>query len=422
MQQSQPTMEPAARTSLNVEALRRDFPILTRTMRGKPFIYLDNGATSLKPQSVIDEEVRYYTELSANIHRGVYEFSEEASECYDQTRGIVARFLNAPSEREIVFTKSATESSNLIAYGWAMKNIKQGDEICISEIEHHANFVPWQALAERLGATLRLIPIDPGDASLDLSDLDRLINDRTRLVGITAMSNVTGYMPPIERILARARAVGAVTVVDGAQWVSHAEVDVQKLDADFLIFSAHKMCGPTGVGVLYGREALLNEMDPFLFGGDMVLRVRKEKTVFRKAPEKFEAGTPNIAGVMAFGKAIEYLQNVGMKAIHEHEQDLLRYMVERASEIDGLVSYGPADLSTRGGIFSFNVGDAHPHDTGNILDEDGIAVRTGLHCAHPLMQALGIPGTVRASFYLYNTRAEVDRLIESIHRVRRIFS
>ena len=412
----------AQSAALDVSRIREDFPILKRTMNGKPFVYLDNGATSLKPQAVIDAEVGYYTELGANIHRGVYEFSEKASALYDQARNKVAGFIGARDPRQVVFTKSATESVNLIVYGWALKNIKPGDEICVSEIEHHANFVPWQMLAERCGATLRFIPMLPAEGTLDLSQLDQLINERTRVVAVTAMSNVTGYIPPVELILRRARAVGAITVVDGAQWVSHTAVDVESLDADFLVFSAHKMCGPTGVGVLYGREQLLEEMDPFLFGGDMVQRVRKEKTVFKQIPDKFEAGTPNIAGVIGFGSAIDYLLGVGMDAIHAHEQQLLAYALQEASSIDAVITYGPSDLLLRGGILSFNVGDAHPHDTGTILDEDGIAVRTGLHCAHPFMHALGIPGTTRASFYLYNSKQDVDRLIASVRRVAEIFA
>ncbi|TVQ40704.1 MAG: cysteine desulfurase [Spirochaetaceae bacterium] len=412
----------ADRYSLDVARIRGDFPILKQTMNGKPFVYLDNGATALKPEVVIDAEAGYYRELGANIHRGVYQFSETASALYDGTRTKVAGFIGAPDPRQVIFTKSATESVNLIAYGWALKNIVQGDEICVTEIEHHANFVPWQALAERTGATLRCIPLNPADGTLDLTGLDGLVNERTRLVAITAMSNVTGYMPPVAPVIARAKAVGALTVVDGAQWVSHSSVDVKTLDADFLVFSAHKMCGPTGVGVLYGREQLLEEMDPFLYGGDMVLRVRTDRTVFKEIPDKFEAGTPNIAGVIGFGSAIDYLLDIGMDAIHAHEQHLLSYAVEQMAAIDGVVCYGPTDLSTRGGILSFNVADAHPHDTGTILDQDGIAVRTGLHCAHPFMHALGVPGTTRASFYLYNTREEVDRLVQSVRRVREIFA
>lgn len=411
-----------AAPTIDVEKIRQDFPILKRTMRGKPFVYLDNGATALKPQAVIDEEVRYYTELGANIHRGVYEFSETASALYDGARDTVAGLIGASNPRQIIFTKSATESVNLIVYGWAQKNIGQGDEICVTEIEHHANFVPWQALAERVGARLRFLPLNPDTGLLDLGKLDELINERTKVVAVTAMSNVTGYIPPVEAVLARAKAVGAVTVVDGAQWVSHTAVDVEALQADFLVFSAHKMCGPTGVGVLYGREQLLEEMDPFLYGGDMVVRVRTDKTVFKEIPDKFEAGTPNIAGVIGFRRAVEYLLDIGMDAIHAHEQQLLAYALDQMSDLDGVTCYGPTDLNVRGGILSFNVGDAHPHDTGSILDEDGIAVRTGLHCAHPFMCALGIPGTTRASFYLYNNHEDIDRLVQSVRRVREIFA
>jgi cysteine desulfurase/selenocysteine lyase len=411
-----------APAALDTDRIRRDFPILSRTMRGKPFVYLDNSATSLKPQSVIDTEMSYYTEMSSNIHRGVYEFSERASMLYDGARERVAQFIGAPQSSHVIFTRGTTESINTVAYGWGLKHLGPGDEVVVSEVEHHANFVPWQTICERTGATLKFIPADPTDGTLRLDELDSIITERTKLVGITAMSNVTGYMPPLERIISRAKAVGAVALVDGAQLVSHQAVNVAELGADFLAFSGHKMCGPTGVGVLWGRSEVLEDMDPFLLGGDMIVKVRRERTTFKDLPERFEAGTPNIAGVIGLTAAVDYLESVGMEAIHEHERRLLSYALERAAAYDDITVYGPEDVSIRGGVFSFNVADAHPHDTGAILDQEGIAVRTGFHCAQPLMQVFGVPGTTRASFYLYNTASEVDRLFEGIDRVRSVFA
>lgn len=407
--------------TLDTQYIREDFPILSRTMRGKPFIYLDNSATSLKPQSVIDAEVEYYTQLSSNIHRGVYEFSERASMLYDETRRRVARFINAPEDSHVVFTRGTTESINTVAYGWGLKHLSPGDEVVVSEIEHHANFVSWQQIAKRTGAVLKFIPADPADGTLVLDELESIITEKTRVVAITAMSNVTGFTPPIERILSRARECGAITLVDGAQLASHRAVDVSELGADFFAFSGHKMLGPTGVGVLWGRSEVLEDMDPFLLGGDMIVKVRKERTTFKDLPERFEAGTPNIAGVIGLKAAIDYLESVGMDAVHRHEQQLLSYALDRAGEYEDLTVYGPSDVSARGGVFSFNLEGVHPHDTGAILDQEGIAVRTGFHCAQPLMQVFGIPGTTRASFYLYNTFSEIDRLFEAIARVRNVF-
>lgn len=412
----------APSSDLDVDRIRRDFPILKREMRGKPFIYLDNSATSLKPQQVIDAEMHYYTDLSSNIHRGVYEFSEQATIEYDDARAKVRRFIHAPESGHVVFTRGATEAMNIVAFGWGRKVIQEGDEIVLSELEHHANFVPWQRLAEEKGATLKFIPMNPEDATLDLADLESLITDRTRVVAISAMSNVTGYMPPLERILAVARARGAVTVVDAAQLASHHPVNVTELDCDFLAFSGHKMCGPTGVGVLYGKTELLEQTDPLLYGGDMIVKVRKDRTTFKELPDRFEAGTPNIAGVLGLGAAIDYLNEIGMDAIHRHEQALLAYAEEQVRAMDGVTVYGSSELSLRGGILSFNLEGVHPHDTGAILDQEGIAVRTGFHCAQPLMQVLGIPGTTRASFYLYNTTHEIDRLVAGIRRVQKVFS
>jgi cysteine desulfurase/selenocysteine lyase len=391
-------------------------------MRGKPFVYLDNSATSLKPQQVVDAAVHYYNDLSSNIHRGVYEFSEQATSEYDNARAAVRRFINAPDESHVIFTRGATEAMNVIAFGWGRSHIGEGDEIVLSDLEHHANFVPWQMLADERGATLKFIPVDVETGTLDLTGLDELITDRTKVVAISAMSNVTGYMPPVERILAAAKAHNALTVVDAAQLASHHPVDVAALDCDFMAFSGHKMCGPTGVGVLYGKTEALEETNPFIYGGDMIVKVRKHRTTFKDLPERFEAGTPNIAGVIGLGAAVAYLDSIGMEAIHRHEQALLEYAEEQVRALSGVTIYGPTDLSLRGGILSFNVDEVHPHDTGAILDQEGVAVRTGFHCAQPLMQILGVPGTTRASFYLYNTFEDIDRLVGGIQRVQRVFA
>ena len=401
---------------LDVSKIRQDFPILSRTMNGKPFVYLDNGATSLKPQTVIDAEVRYYTELGANIHRGVYEFSEKASALYDQARSKVAGFIGARDARQVVFTKSATESVNLIAYGWALKNIKPGDEICVSEIEHHANFVPWQMLAERCGATLRFIPLLPAEGTLDLSELGQLINERTRVVAITAMSNVTGYMPPVEVILTRARAVGAITVVDGAQLVSHSAVDVESLDADFLVFSAHKMCGPTGVGFLCAAPERLEEIEPVYGGGEMIARVEETGATWADIPHRFEAGTPNIAGVIGMGAAFRYLADLGMETVRQREEVLTRAALERLRAVPGLQIVGAA--RDRAGVIAFALDGAHPHDVAQLLDRDGIAIRAGHMCAQPLLRRFGHAALNRVSLSFYNREDELDVLAASLARIR----
>lgn len=408
--------------SFDVEAIRRDFPILQSQMRGKPFIYLDNGATSLKPQVVIDEIVRYYTTMSANIHRGVYEFSETATIAYDSARDSLSRFINCPSDGQVIFTHGSTESSNMVMYGWARKNLREGDVVVTTEMEHHSNLVPLQELCRSTGATLAFIPIDTESGQLDIPEFLAALSPNTKLVAITGMSNVTGYMPPLRRIIDAAHEVGARVLVDGAQYVSHHPTDVAELDCDFLIFSGHKMCGPTGVGVLYAKRDALEEMDPFLYGGDMIQKVRRESATYNTIPERFEAGTPNIAGVLGMGRAAEYLMEIGMESIHAHERELVRYAIEKTTGYPGLTAYGPTDPAVRGGILSFNLGDVHPHDVGAILDMEGIAVRTGFHCAQPYMNCLGTFGTVRASFYLYNTAAEIDALVESLAKVKEVFA
>lgn len=411
-------------TALDVERIRADFPILSRTMRGKPLVYLDNGATSLKPQSVIDAEVDYLTNISANVHRGVYELSERATVLYDESREKLRRFLNAPDADQVVFTKSATEASNLIAHGWGRKLLTGGDEIVVTELEHHANIIPWQEVARATGAQLRFVPLGEG-GWFDEESVASVLSDRTRLVAITGMSNVTGYRPPVKRIVEAAHTHGAIAVVDGAQLVSHATVDVQDLGVDFLTFSGHKMCGPTGVGVLYGRAELLDEMDPLLYGGDMIVRVHKDRATYKPAPDKFETGTPNISGAIAIGAAVDYLTAVGMDAIAEHEHALISYAIERLSEVSGLEMIVPRGRDGEpvhgGGIVSFTVDEIHTHDVGAVLDAQGIAVRTGYHCAQPFMRMLGINGTVRASVYLYNTMSDIDALVDGLAKVKEMF-
>ncbi len=406
----------------SVEAIRRDFPILSETMRGKPLVYLDSAATSLKPQAVIDAEVEYLTKISANIHRGVYELSERATLMYDRARETIKAFLGVREDGEVVFTKSATEASNIISRSWGLKFVGADDEIVVSELEHHANIIPWQEVAKSTGATLRFVPLS-ADGSFDLEAVESVLSNRTRAVAITGMSNVTGFCPPIKEIVAAAHAAGAVVIVDGAQLVSHAPVDVAALDVDFLTFSGHKMCGPTGIGVLYGKRDLLNAMDPFLYGGDMIVRVKKDRATYKEAPDKFESGTPNISGAIGLGAAIDYLSSIGMDAIHEHEESLLRYARERLLDVSEVELIGAGDSGmAAGGIVSFTFGDIHSHDIGAILDSEGVAVRTGMHCAHPFMRFLGVNGTTRASFYLYNTRSDVDQLVRALDRVRETFA
>jgi cysteine desulfurase/selenocysteine lyase len=403
------------------ERLKTDFPVLRQSMNGKPLVYLDSGATSLKPQSVIDSEIGYLTNLGATIHRGVYEFSQRATEQYDQTREKLATFINAAESAEIIITRSATEASNLIARSWGEKYLKPGDEIVTTEVEHHANIIPWQEIGRKTGAALRFVPIGPG-GEIEIDAVRSVLSEKTRLVAVTGMSNVTGYMPDVAAIASAAHEFGALVVVDGAQLVSHHPVDVQKLDIDFLTFSGHKMCGPTGVGLLYGKRKHLEAMDPFLYGGDMIVRVKRDIATYKPIPDKFEPGTPNISGVIGLGAAVDYLSNVGMETVAEHEASLVSYAREKLSALPDVVLYGPQDGRASGGLVSFNVGDTHPHDVGTILDAEGIAVRVGFHCAQPFMRYLGIHGTVRASFYLYNTRADIDALVAGVQRVKETFS
>ncbi len=406
---------------LDVEVIRKDFPILSEKMRGKRFVYLDNSATALKPRQVIDAVTHYYTKWGVNIHRGSYQFSEEASVAYDEVRDKAARFINAPDDSHVIFTSGTTDSTNLIAYAWARKVLKEGDEILVTETEHHANLIPWQETARAVGAALKFIPLAE-DGSFILDDLDSLLTEKTRFVAVTGMSNVTGYISPVKKITGAAHAKGAVVLVDGAQLVSHTSVDVKDLDCDLLVFSSHKMCGPNGVGVLYGKGKILKEMDPFHYGGDMILKVWKDRSTYTDLPGRLESGTPNIEGVLGFGAAIDYLESIGMDRIHRWEQELLAYAMEKLKGFPDITLYGPRDLSIRGGIISFNIDGVHPHDVGAILDSRGVAVRTGFHCAQPMMRVLGAAGTVRASIYLYNTREDIDIFIDSLEGIKDIFA
>jgi cysteine desulfurase/selenocysteine lyase len=398
-----------------------DFPILARTTsRGKRLVYLDSAATSQKPQRVIDALVTYYSEYNANIHRGVYEIAARATDAFEASRRSVARFVNADS-REIVWTRNSTEAINLVSYSWGLQNLRRGDVILTSQIEHHSNLVPWQLLAEKTGAKLRFIPVDERGA-LVLDDLDRLL-DGAKLLAISHVSNTLGTITPLERIVPRARAAGATILVDGAQAAPHFAIDVRALDVDFYAFSGHKMLAPTGIGVLYGKRALLEAMPPFLAGGDMIRTVEYERTTFNDLPWKFEAGTSNIADAIGMGAAVEYLQEIGMGWIREHERELTGYALERLAPLEsrGLSIYGPKDAALVSGVLSFNFGDVHPHDLASILDTEGVCIRAGHHCTMPLMERMGWPATARASVYLYNTKDDIDALAAGIEKAAAVF-
>ena len=404
----------------DVEAVRAQFPILTRQVHGKPLVYLDSTASSQKPQAVIERLATYYAQGNANVHRGVHTLSEEATAAFEASRAKVARFINAASSKEIIWTRNATEAINLVAYSWGSANLKPGDEVLITEMEHHSNIVPWQLACQRTGATLRHVPVDDeGFLRLDL--LPTLLTPRTRLFAFTAMSNVLGTIVPVAELTAAAHAVGALALVDGAQSVPHLPVDVQALGADFLVFSGHKMCGPTGIGVLYGRRQLLEAMPPFMSGGDMIKEVHLDASRWNTLPWKFEAGTPAIAEAIGLGAAVDYLDNLGMPAIQAHEHALVTYAMQQLQQVEGLRILGP-DADHRGGVVAFTLGDIHPHDLAAILDGEGIAIRAGHHCAQPLHDRYGLPASARASFYLYNTAAEVDQLVAALDKAREMFA
>ncbi len=405
----------------DVNEIRKDFPILDRKIHGKPLVYLDNAATTQKPRQVIDALVHYYEHYNANIHRGLHTMAEEATAAYEESRVKAGRFINAEHpEQEIIFTRNTTESINLVANAWGRKFLKPGDEIVFSAMEHHSNLVPWQLIALATGATLRFIDIDES-GHLENGDVLAKIGERTKVVAMTQMSNVLGTINAIKEIAALAHRFGAIVLVDGAQSVPHMPVDVREMDCDFLAFSSHKMLGPTGVGVLYGKRDLLNAMDPFLGGGEMIKRVTLEASTYADLPHKFEAGTPNIADVIAFGAAIDYLEDLGMDAVREHERTITQYAIDRLRETEGVRVYGPLDASERGGAVAFNYRDLHAHDLSQVLDQHGIAIRAGHHCAQPLMRRLDVVATARASFYIYNREDEVDALIEGIVASDRIF-
>lgn len=402
----------------SIEAIRADFPILQREINGKPLAYLDNAATSQKPLAVLQAMDDYYRLRNANVHRGVHTLSEEATALYENARGRIARFINAPSSKQVIFTRNATEAVNLVAYSWGLDALKPGDEVLITQMEHHANIVPWQIIAARTGATLRYVPLDAqGTLRLDL--LDELLTERTKLFAFVAMSNVLGTINPAAELVARAHSVGALALVDGAQSVPHLPVDVQALNCDFLVFSGHKMCGPTGSGVLYGRRELLETMPPFMGGGDMIREVRLEGSRWNTLPWKFEAGTPAIAEVIGLGAAVDYLTSLGMDFVQQREHELVSYAMEQLGRVEGLRILGPGP-DQRGGAVAFTLGEIHPHDTAAILDAEGIAIRAGHHCAQPIHDFYGIPASARASFYFYNTFDEIDRLVMALDKVHSV--
>ncbi len=402
---------------LDVDRIRKDFPIFAED---SPIAYLDSAASSQTARCVIEAMDGYYQSYRSNIHRGIYRISEEATAAYEEARQKVARFINARRSSQIVFTRNATESINLVAYSWGSANIRRGDEILLTVMEHHSNLLPWQLLAERTGASLRFIEVSDGGL-LQLDDLDQVLTERTKLVAITHVSNVLGTINPVERITAAAHSVGAKVLIDAAQSVPHLPVDVQALDCDFLAFSGHKMCGPTGIGALYGKRELLEDMPPFLGGGSMIRAVQRERSTYADVPARFEAGTPAIAEAIGFGHAADYLEGVGLDAVHVHEQKTIDYAHQKLNEIDGITIYGPKPRY-KAGVFTFNLEGVHPHDLAGILDTAGVAIRAGHHCAQPLMQHYGVIATARASFYLYNTMEDVDRLYDGILKTRNLLT
>lgn len=400
--------------------LRKDFPILQTKMNGRPLVFLDNAASSQKPNSVIDSIYRYYREENANIHRGVYALSQKATEKYEKTRIKISQFFQAYCAKSIIFTRGTTESINLVAQAWGRENVYPGDEIVLSHVEHHSNLVPWQMLAQEKGAVLRFIPLNR-DFQYDLTGLTSTITSKAKIVSVSQMSNVTGTIFDVEPIIQRAHEVGAKILLDGAQGACHIPTRLKAMDVDFYAFSGHKMLGPTGIGVLYGKEEILERMQPWMGGGDMIERVDLESSVYAHLPAKLEAGTPNIAGVIGLGYAIDYLAEVGLDAIHNHEMALMDYALELLRDIPGIEFYCTSDRDRRGGVLSFNLSGVHPTDVGSILDEEGIAIRTGHHCCQPFMRSRDIQGTCRASFYLYNTREDVEALAMGLRKVQKLF-
>jgi len=404
---------------MNIEKIRNDFPTLHQEVFGHPLVYLDNAATTQKPQSVIDAVRHYYEKDNANIHRGVHSLSERATKDYEATRVTIREFFNANSTKEVIFTRGTTESINLVASSWGNANVKAGDEILVTHMEHHSNIVPWQMLCERTGATLKVVPMNEA-GELDMHAYVELLSKRTKLVGIVHMSNALGTINPIQSMIEQAHAVGAKVLIDGAQSAAHIPTDLQALDIDFYATSAHKMYGPTGVGVLIAKQDILEAMPPYQGGGDMILMVTFDKTQYNELPHKFEAGTPNIAGVIGFGAALKYIQNIGFEAIIKREKELLVYATKKAESFEGLRQIGTA--KDKACVLSFVLDGVHPHDLGTILDREGVAIRAGHHCAMPVMQFYKVPATARASFSIYNTEAEVDALFEALEKARDMFA
>ena len=409
-------------TDSSFENIRKDFPILTRTVRdNKPLVYLDNASTTQKPNQVIDAITDYYRNHNANIHRAVYALAEESTEAYENARDKIANFVNIKNRQELIFVRGTTEAINLVAYAWGRPHINEGDIIVTTEYEHHSNIVPWQLLTQEKRANLEYIGMDD-DGQLILDDLDKyLATGKVKLVTFSLMSNVLGTITDAEKIIAKCKAAGVPTLIDGAQAVPHMKVDLETLGCDFFAFSGHKMLAPTGIGVLWVRKSVLQTMSPFHGGGDMIREVHKYETTWNDLPYKFEAGTPNIADVIGFGAAIDYLSKIGMDNVRQHEIELTKYAVEEFSKVPGLQIYGTKDITKRGGVISFNFADVHPHDVAQIIDEEGIALRSGHHCAQVLMERLNVAATSRASFYIYNTKADVDALIDSLNTVAKVF-
>ncbi|WP_343094297.1 cysteine desulfurase [Streptococcus australis] len=404
---------------IDVEKIRKDFPILDQIVNDEPLVYLDNAATTQKPKAVLEAVNRYYQEDNANVHRGVHTLAERATASYEAARETVRRFINASSTKEVLFTRGTTTGLNWIGR-FAEEILEEGDEVLISIMEHHSNILPWQEACRKTGA--KLVYAYLKDGGLDLEDFREKLTDRTKFVSITHASNVLGVINPIQELAQLAHEKGAIMVVDGAQSVPHMKIDVQKLDADFFVFSGHKMAGPTGIGVLYGKEHYLNQMSPVEFGGEMIDFVYEQSATWKELPWKFEAGTPNMAGAIGLAVAIDYLEAIGMDAIERHEQDLIAYVFPKLQAIEGLKIYGSQDLAKRSGVISFNLGDLHPHDLATALDYEGVAVRAGHHCAQPLIQYLEVPATARASFYLYNTKEDCDKLVEALIKTKEFFN
>jgi cysteine desulfurase/selenocysteine lyase len=402
---------------LDVAAIRADFPILSREVHGKPLVYLDSAATSQKPLAVLDAMDAYYRETNANVHRGVYEMAAEATARFEAGRDAVARLVNVPRER-VIFTKNASEAVNLVAWAWGVRTLGPGDEILVTEMEHHSNIVPWFIAAKETGAVVRFVPVDPLSGELDMDAFRALLTPRVKLVGVVHVSNVLGTINPVEEIARAAREVGALCLVDAAQSVPHMPVDFEALGCDFLALTGHKMLGPTGIGCLVGRGDLLERMEPFLGGGEMIADVTTEGYTWREIPHKFEAGTPPIAEAVGLGAAVGYLEGLGMQAVRDHEVDLTTYALDALSEVDGLTVYGPSDPKRRGCPISFALPDLHPHDIAQLVDREGVAVRAGHHCAKPLMRRLGVPATARASTHVYNSREDFDVLVRALHKAR----